>query len=221
MKESMSAIWEDNDYVYIPESLFELLPFEYREAIEEIKSIGSNVLCIADQDLQNLIRLSKAIPTTMSLSYIFYRLRSAKFDSTIEAFIEQEMLTTAFVVTYSRLFVTGNGVKGISRKVIPDHLKKVHDEIIDIRHRRYAHNGGHETIESGLEILHEESKFQVKMQLSLGFYVGGRNEWKELITFIDEYMHDMLYKTLARLTDKTGYEWIISTGETPDGIEKY
>lgn len=220
MKKPMSAIWEDDNYVHIPESLFELLPSEYREALEEVKSIGNNALLIADQDLQNLIRLSKAIPTTMSLSYIYHRLRSAKFDSTIEAVIEQEMLTTAFIVTYSRLFVTGNGVKGISRKVIPDHLKKIHDEIIDIRHRRYAHNGGHETIDSGLEILYSESKFQVNMQLNLGFFVGGRNEWKELVTFIDAYMHEMLYKILARLKDKTGYEWSISTGETPDWIGK-
>lgn len=218
MENPRPQLWEDGEYVYISEELFEHLPPEYREYAEKTKRLGKDVLKMADADLQNLVRLSKAIPTSMSLSYIYHRLRTAKFDLTMEDCLEQEMLTTAFIVTYSRLFISGNGVKGISRDIIPAHLKKVHDEIIDIRHKRYAHNGGHETVGSGLEIFYAESKFNLSMQLSFGFFKGGRDEWKELITIVDAHMHEMLYKILARLKEKTGYEWTTSTGPTPDWI---
>jgi hypothetical protein len=57
--------------------------------------------------------------------------------------------------------------------------------------------------------------------MSLGFYMGGRNEWEELVTFIDSHMHERLYKILGKLKDKTGYEWKIPTGPAPDWVGKY
>jgi hypothetical protein len=216
MKIPATKIWEDEKYVYIPEEIFEHLPSEFREKFEATKELGKNVLRIADADLKHLISLSKAIPTSMSLSYIYSRLRTAEFDLTMEAVLEQEMLTTAFIVTYSRLFTKATGVRVFSRDVIPGHLKSVHDEIIDIRHRRYAHNGGHETLESGLEIFFSDSKFQVNTPLSLRVIIGGRDEWKELISFIDLHIYEALYKILGRLKKNTGYEWTYPTGPKPD-----
>jgi hypothetical protein len=138
-------IWEDADFVYIPEELFAHLPPEYREAAEAAKQEKSDILRIVDKDIQGLIRLANAVPTASSLSYIFHRLRTAKVDVTAEAIMEHEMLTTAFVVTYARLFVSGKG-GGMSRDQIPAHLQTVHDDIIDLRHQRYAHNGGHKRL---------------------------------------------------------------------------
>jgi len=221
MKESPPTIWEDDDYVYIPEEIIEHLPPEYREAFEARRQQGSDMLKIADKDLRSLVRLINALPTTASLSYIYHRLRTTKFAVTTEALMEQEMLTTAFIVTYARLFVSGNGGCGVSRGQIPAHLRKVHDDIIDIRHKRYAHNGGHETTDSGIEIEFDDTEVRVNLQARLGFYVGGRNEWAELITFLDAHMHDRLQKILGRLKAKTGLEWKVPTGPAPDWVGKY
>ena len=221
MEDSPPTIWEDDDYVYIPEELFKHLPPEYREAAEARKQQGTDMLQVADKDIKSLIRLANAVPTTASLSYIYHRLRTAKFDMTAEALMEQELLTTAFVVTYSRLFVSGNGGSGVSRDEIPAHLQGIHDDIIDIRHKRYAHNGGHETIASGIKIDFDDTEVRVNLQMSLGFYMGGRNEWGELITFIDGHMHERLQKILGRLKAKTGYEWKFPNGPGPDWVGKY
>lgn len=214
-------IWEDGKYVYIPEELFGHLPPEFREAADSAKQIGDRVLPIADNDLQSLVRLSKAILTSTSLSYIYHRLRNANFDFTLKAVMEQEMLTTAFVVSYSRLFTSSTGTKGISKDQIPPHLKSFHEEILDIRNKRYAHNGDHETTDSGLQVSFDELGFHVDMQFSFGFCVGGRNEWEELIAFVDAHMHETLYKILARLKKRTGYDWNTSSGPAPDWLGKY
>ncbi|MBF0249680.1 MAG: hypothetical protein HQL35_03510 [Alphaproteobacteria bacterium] len=221
MGNTPQTIWEDEDYVYIPEELFKCLPPEYREVAKARKQQGSDVLQIADKDIKSLINLANAIPTTSSLSYIYHRLRTAKFDNTAESLMELEMLTTAFVVTYSRLFVKGNGAVGVSKSQIPAHLQDVHDDLISIRHKRYAHNDRHESIDSGIQIDFDETEFHVNLQMNLGYYVGGRNEWEELVTFLDAHMHKQLQKILHRLKEKTGYEWKCSAGPAPDWVGKY
>lgn len=217
MKEkAQPTISEDEEFIYIPEELFELLPPEYREAVEARRQQGIEAIAIVDKDIQNLIRLAKAFPTTVSLRYILSRLRTAKFEATMEAVLEQEMLTTAFVVTYARLFISGSGGSGVARDQIPSHLQAVHDDLIEIRHKRYAHNAGHSSIESGIQVDFDDQQFNVSLQLKLGSYIGGRNEWEELTAFLDAHMHDRVYKILARMKEKTGYEWTFPTGPAPD-----
>ncbi|MEP3945165.1 hypothetical protein [Ascidiaceihabitans sp.] len=221
MEPEHQELWEDDDFVYVPEALFHHLPPEYREAAEARKQQGQNVLRIADKDIQGLIKLVNAIPTTSSLSYIFHRLRTTKFELTAEAVMEQEILTTAFIVTYARLFSRGNGASGISRNHIPAHLKFVHDDIMELRNKRYAHNDAHKTKQSGVEVNFDDGGFRVGVRMTLGFHVGGRDEWEEIITFIDAHMHDRLTKILGRLKKKTGYEWSFPVGPTPDWVGSY
>jgi hypothetical protein len=180
MSAEQHDLWEDDDYVYVPEELFKHLPKEYREAVQARKEEGEQLLRIVDRDIQGLIRLMNAIPTTASLTYIFHRLRTTKFTITSEAWMEQEVLTTAFVVTYGRLFAKGEGATGLSDSAIPNHLKPVHDELIELRNRRYAHNASHETVNSGINVNFDDDGFEVRIQMNLGIYIGGRNEWEEL-----------------------------------------
>lgn len=221
MRPEQHNLWEDDEFVYVPEELFKHLPKEYRDAAEARKQQGEDVLRIADKDIQGLIRLINAIPTTSSLSYIYHRLRTSKFEVTAAAVMEQEVLTTAFIVTYARLFASGDGASGVSRGSIPEHLRSVHDETIQLRNKRYAHNGSHETVSSGIKVEFDDDGFQIKMEMSLGFYVGGRDEWKDLITFIDAHMHERLTKILCRLKEKTGYEWTFPSGPAPDWVGNY
>lgn len=214
-------LWEDENYVYVPEDLFQFLPAEFREAVAARKQEGEDVLKIVDKDLQGLIRLANAIPTSSSLSFIFHRLRKAAFDMTAESLMEQDILTSAFIVTYARLFATGNGALSIERSVIPKHLQPIHDDIIDLRNKRYAHNDKHATTRSGINVEFDENGFQINMQMSLGMYIGGRNEWEELIRVIDAHMHARLMKILHRLNKKTGYDWKFPENPPPSWVGDY
>ncbi len=88
-------------------------------------------------------------------------------------------------MTYGRLFAKGDGASGLSDDAIPKHLEPVHDELIELRNRRYAHNASHETVKSGINVYFDDDGFEVRINMSLGIYIGGRNEWEELITFIE------------------------------------
>jgi hypothetical protein len=50
------------------------------------------------------------------------------------AFLELDMLTTAFVATYVRLHTGGSG-SGFARDALPEALRSAHDEIIDMRNK--------------------------------------------------------------------------------------
>jgi hypothetical protein len=219
MRPEPPNLWEDNEFVYVTEELFKHLPQKYREAAHARKQQGEDVLRIADGDIKKLIRLINAIPTTSSLSYIYHRLRASKFEVTTVAFMEQEMLTTAFIITYARLFASGDGASGIPKGKIPEHLRPMHDELMQLRNKRYAHNGSHGTVTNGIIVNFDDSGFRIQPQMTLDFYVGGRDEWNDLITFIDEYMHERLTKIICRLNEKTGYEWTFPSGPAPDWVE--
>lgn len=218
MDTSNTTIWEDDDYVYIPEALFSLLPAEYRAAAEVRKEQGTKMLQIVDDDLRRFVKLGSTLQTVASLRYYFHRLRALKFDGTTEGFFEHEMLTTAFVVTYSRLFASRNSGSGVSRKHIPAHLRDVHDDLIEIRNKRYAHDDDHHSIDTGIQIDFDDEECRVKLEMQLGFYWAAVNECEEVVTFLDASMHERLQKTLRRLKDKTGREWKFPNGPTPEWI---
>jgi hypothetical protein len=87
---------------------------------------------------------------------------------------------------------------------------------MELRHERYAHNGRHETVGSGASFLFLDNEIRINLEMNSGLYIGGRNEWDELVTFLNEYMYKRLQKILARLKKKTGYEWRVPVGPAPD-----
>src|SRR3546814_10507495 len=68
------------------------------------------------------------------------------------AFLEFDMLTTAFVATYVRLHTGGSG-SGFARDALPEALRSAHDELIDMRNKRYAHVAEHDSVGSVAKIV--------------------------------------------------------------------
>ncbi|KND57355.1 hypothetical protein BVER_02736 [Candidatus Burkholderia verschuerenii] len=218
MSECALTLWEDEKYLHVPEELFDLLPAEYRAALEERKEQGTDAIQKVGKELNGLLRLCSTIQTVASLRYMYDRLRATTFEITTEGALEQDMLTTAFVVTYARLFGKRGGGAGISSGEIPAHLRNVHDALLDVRHKRYAHDGGHDSVETGIRIDFDEAGFELQLQMRFGFYVGGRNEWQDLLIFLDEHMYERVQKTLRRLKEKTGYDWKFPDGPAPQWV---
>lgn len=221
MKTQMPNLWEDDDHVYVSDEMFQFLPPDLRTAVSARKQEGEDMLKIVDRDLQGLIRLVKAIPSSSSLSFIFHRLRKSASNLTPEAIMEQEVLNTAFIVTYSRLFASGNGALRLERSAIPVHLQQVHDDIIQLRNERYAHNDDHVSMTSGINIEFDDNGFHINTQMTMGMYLGGRDEWEELIQFVDSHMHSRLFKILDRLKQKTGYDWTFPENSPPAWVGDY
>ncbi|EQC1558102.1 hypothetical protein ACY2PI_004442 [Citrobacter amalonaticus] len=205
--EKHPLFWEDDKYFYLSQEAIKHLPDEIKNQLGNYLSYGNEMLAKADEDIKNLKRLVKMMSTVFTINFIHQRLRNAKFESSMESALEHEMLTTAFVVTYSRLFIGTTGVSNISEKRVPKHLKKVHRELLEIRNQRYAHNGVHESINSSINIEFGSGEFDIRLNYDLGMYVGGRDEWGELVQFVNQHVYDQINKHLERLREKTGHKW--------------
>jgi hypothetical protein len=125
-------------------------------------------------------------------------------------------LTTAFVVTYVRLHKGENGSGGFSRDALPEELRGIHDQIIELRNKRFAHNDDHHSVSNAIEIEVHNDRFQIKFGLMLGYHIGGATEWHELVRFLDAMIAEKLYNLLAKLKEKTGRDWVLATGPAPD-----
>jgi hypothetical protein len=150
-----------------------------------------------------------------NLRYIQRRLASTKFEATMEWVLENDMLTLAFVTTYARLTDGGIG-SGVSRSALPAELRPVHDHIIELRNKRYAHNTGHGSIAASLEIGFEDGKFDIGVNFTMGFHVGGALEWGPLVVFLDDLIIRRLHAQLGKLKQKTGHEWTFPSGPPPE-----
>lgn len=208
---------ESREYVVFPEEAIKYLPKEWQQQLYALKEEGQGVLETADENLTILNRLAHAFPTMASLRYIHHRLVSTRFEATTDWVLENDMLTLAFVTTYVRLIDGGIG-SGVSRGAIPPELRPVHDKIIELRNKRYAHNAGHDSIAGELEIGFEGGKFDINIRFNMGFHVGGALEWKPLVEFLDELMFRRLHAQLEKLKEKTGREWSFPSGPPPKWV---
>src|SRR3546814_8494481 len=91
-----------------------------------------------------LSRLSLSFYHVTVLKHIRDKLAVYRFKADMAAFLELDMLTTAFVATYVRLHTGGSG-SGFARDALPEALRSAHDEIIDMRNKRYAHVAEHDS----------------------------------------------------------------------------
>lgn len=208
---------EEREYVFFSENDIKYLPEEWRKYFFSLKEEGEILLVSASEDLKKLRNMVHAFQTMASLSYIHHRLTSVNFEPTIEWFYENDMLTSAFVNTYARLFNKGIGGK-VSRGKLPAELRSVHDEIINLRNKRYAHNDYHESVFVGIEVGFEGGKFDVSLQYNMGTHVGGAPKWGALVEFLGDLMVRRLNSQLKKLQKTTGREWVFPSGSPPDWI---
>ena len=181
----MSAAEDDgsDEYYVIPEEAIQLLPAAWREEIEAMAEGGRAILRSVDAELSQLSRLSFASISLVTLKHIKKRLTDFRFQPTMESILENEMLVTAFVVTYWRIFEGGAG-SGFARDALPERLRAFHDEIVELRNKRFAHNAGHHTINDAMEVGLQDHRFIVTLGSEFRIQIGGAPEWQDLVDFI-------------------------------------
>jgi hypothetical protein len=205
---------EGQEHLSLTENAWEHLPEEWKKNIVKLKEEGIGLLEAADPEIQNLIRLVHALPSSASLRFIQDRLWKTKFEPTMDWVFENDLLILAFVTTYARI-VEGGVATGVSKGSLPAELRAVHDQIMELRNKRYAHNAGHSSIDGNVEIGFDGSKFDVNIRFEMQFHVGGSAEWGKLAKAIDQIMFERLQGILRRLKSKTGLDWVFPMGEAP------
>ncbi|AGI68220.1 hypothetical protein OAN307_c26310 [Octadecabacter antarcticus 307] len=154
------------------------------------------------------------------VSFIYSRLKEMgpwkPEDFTLEVLFEIDMHQSALVISYGRMFADGS--RKISSKKIPAELQATHQEIMDLRNTRYAHNGDHETISVKTELEIDGKAVTVKDTLNSTMCLGAPQHWEPLIDWVGGYLVDQSRKERARLTEKTGLNWKGQDGPPPSWI---
>ena len=94
----------------------------------------------------------------------------------------------------------------------------MHDLIIELRNKRYAHNVGHDSITGSLEIGFEGGKFDISVNFNMGFHEGVRSNGSLSLYSSDDLMTSRLRVQLEKLKEKTGREWAFPSGPPPKWV---
>lgn len=208
----------DDEYYVIPEEAIQFLPEEWRNGLQATIEGNRAVLKSVDKEITRVIKLSASSVNLVTLKYIRDRLQAYRFEATMDAVLELEMLVTAFVVTYTRLS-QGGAFSGFDRNELPEPFRPFHDEIIELRNQRFAHNDGHHTIRDAMEIGFNDDRFELRMSQEIRVQIGGAPEWVKMVDFLDGLYADRMNKVVARLNEKTGKEWVLPAGPDPRGLD--
>ena len=98
---------EAEEYYVSPEAALQFLPEEWRSHYQAALDDHRAVLKAGDKELSQFIRILKSLPALAALKHVQKRLAEYKFAADMDAFMDLEILTTAFVVTYVRLHLAG------------------------------------------------------------------------------------------------------------------
>jgi len=135
----------------------------------------------------------------------------------MEFFLELDALHSAIVMAYGRVF--SGGVRRVSERKVPGHLRSVHDQMMALRQQRYGHNGEHDTLRAELELEVQGNEILVHPRMVMGMALGAPPEWKPLLRWLNEYCHEQVQSHLSALSRKTGKTWVYPEGPPPDWVE--
>lgn len=214
MDDPKVELQDDDEFFVIPEDQLHLLPEEWQAQIREVAANGRAVLRSVDNELTQLSRLSVSLSTLATLNENSRLLTEYRFEPNIQNLLYLEILTTAFAVTYVRLHQGGAG-SGFSRASLPQKLRASHDQILELRNKRFAHEKAHHTIENMMEVQLGNDGFSVHPKLSIGMYIGGANEWHEIVQHLNNCYYARIDGLLARLRETTGHDWKMAEGPEP------
>lgn len=207
---------DDDNLVYsISDDDFQHFPDEIRIQLEALADDGRTVLDSVDKQIDRAGRLMHARVDLLLLTHIKDRLGAFRFSRDLESIHENELLTTAFIVTYARIHQSPGGK--FQRGELPERLRKFHDEIMELRNKRFAHTDDHPSITLGMRVVVKNQRFEMVPEMNISFTVGGRSEWRDLIDAIEEIFSQRSAKLIEGLGRKTGRDWAFA--ELPDGVE--
>jgi hypothetical protein len=155
-------------------------------------------------------RLRKMVKNTTTVSEIrhaYERLKEMKPEMAIEFVFDVECLTAALVVAYGRLFSETHGTTKLSSNDIPKDLLSVHEELMKLRHAKYAHHGSHHFVDGAVVLLIEEKSVDMRMDMNLTICLGAPAHWEPLIEWLEKHVYELITTQLDYLTKTTGRKW--------------
>ena len=67
-----------------------------------------------------------------------------------------------------------------------------------------------------MEIGFEDGRFDVRRGSEIRIQIWGAPQWQELVDHLNSMMAERMDRAVAKLTEKTGYEWSLPKGPPPN-----
>ena len=159
--------------------------------------------------------------TVSQIQYAYSRLKELRADlgMDMDFMLEVETLTSAFVTAYGKLYSETTGTTKLRSSNIPEDLRKTHDEIMTLRHERYAHNGAHSSISPTLEFKVTDDAVEMSMAIGMTMCLGAPEHWEALIDWHEKIVVETVRKQLAHLSKETGRLWSWAKYSPPGSSE--
>lgn len=173
---------------------------------------AADVINVNKRDINRLRLTTTNIMTVHHLKFYLDWLDQNKVEGdvttiSLPSLMEIEAMTTAFVISYGRMFSSTTGVTKYVRKNVPEEHKHAHDEIISLRNERYAHHGDHESYGVELELTVFEDRVETGIHYLSNSYVGVPQNWRNLINWLEVYVNESFKNQLSHLSKKTMRTW--------------
>ena len=124
-------------------------------------------------------------------------------DLTLDNMLELDTLHGAFVIEYATHF---ERIINPSRQV-PTNLQEAHEQIVDLRNRRFAHSDQHPSIDGKLSAEIENQNIKIKHSLRWVTTLGMPTGWEDLLEWLDGYYSNQIQKITNHLNSNTDYIW--------------
>lgn len=171
-----------------------------------------------NRHMQALVRFGHVMMCVCNADHYLHRMETLKREVTLDNVLEIDGLLLAFSVTYGRLFTeAAEEFPRLDRNAVykTGELRATHDRIMEIRNKRYAHEGAGRDIEFSMGVELKDSVLTVKP--SIAFAIPGHEfpSYRTLIDVLQTYTYEKLHKTIEKASAALGVRIDFPHGPPP------
>jgi hypothetical protein len=167
------------------------------------------------KELERLDRLTRTGKTLHETKFAFGELQNSgdlERPASMPSLIRRMHLVQSFCICYGRLFSRGDAIS-FDKKELPQNLVQVHDQIVQLRNMRFAHDDRHPTVETRLDMTLSGDSVLVSQHLELRFPTGLPLSTRDLLDWLSDNFQTKVETVLRRLSSKTGLRWYLEPDE--------
>ncbi len=172
----------------------------------------------SNRQLQALVKWGHVMLCVSNADHYLNKMETLRIEATMDNVLEIDGLVLIFVVTYARMFTdASNGFPKLDRNVVyrDAALRETHDRIMEMRHTRYAHEGGSEEIEYSLTLELENDTLTVKPEIAIIIPGYEFPKFRTLINELLKYVYEKIHRTVERASRELGIKVHFPKGPPP------
>lgn len=170
-------------------------------------------------EMQRLYNWTALMMGVNQARVILKKMKTTKMQPTMDSLYEIDGLIGTFVMSYGRAFTSAgrnrlvlkpNQVFGENSDILP-----VHEEIMHMRDRKYAHNDDNDHTDFAIVLDRDGDDIVIVPQVVLGIPGDAFDLYEEALATLEKYIFAKVFGLLEKASEKTGKTVRFPTGPVP------